>query len=145
MPGNWNRQGHDRSIYTNMRMPWDHNEPNVPPENPTGLYRTTFTVPAAWRRRRTVLHLGGVESAFTVYVNGRFVGMGKDSRLPSEFDISPHLRPGKNTLAVQGDVTNPADLDRLYAEFDGLSGVADPGVASMRLVSDPSERLSATM
>ena len=37
VPGNWNRQGYDRSIYTNMRMPWDENEPNVPDDNPTGL------------------------------------------------------------------------------------------------------------
>ena len=101
VPGNWNCQGYDRSIYTNMRMPWDHNAPEVPEDTPTGLYRTTFTVPASWRKRRTVIHFGGIESAFTVYVNGQFVGMGKDTRLPSEFDITPFLTTGNNTLAVQ--------------------------------------------
>ena len=101
VPGNWNCQGYDKSIYTNSRMPFDKNPPEVPEENPTGLYRTTFKVPAAWRRRRVVLHFGGVESACSVYMNGQFVGMGKDSRLPSEFDVTEFLKSGANTLAVQ--------------------------------------------
>ncbi len=33
----------------------------------------------------------GVESAFWVFVNGRFVGFSKDSRLPAEFDITDAL------------------------------------------------------
>ncbi len=101
VPGNWNCQGYDKSIYTNVRMPFDENHPEVPQENPTGLYRMTFKVSAAWRKRRVVLHFGGVESAFAVYLNGTFVGMGKDTRLPSEFDITELLVKGENTLAVQ--------------------------------------------
>ncbi|MBT3193396.1 MAG: beta-galactosidase, partial [Verrucomicrobia bacterium] len=101
VPGNWNCQGYDQSIYTNVRMPWDENPPEVPEENPTGLYRVTFKIPAAWRKRRVVLHFGGVESAFAVYMNGSFVGMGKDTRLPSEFDVTEYLVKGSNTLAVQ--------------------------------------------
>ncbi len=101
VPGNWNCQGYDKSIYTNVRMPFDENPPEVPAENPTGLYRMTFKVPAAWRKRRVVLHFGGVESAFTVHLNGQFVGMGKDTRLPSEFDVTRFLKAGSNTLAVQ--------------------------------------------
>ncbi len=101
VPGNWNCQGYDQSIYTNVRMPWDENPPEVPDDNPTGLYRITFKVPAAWRKRRVVLHFGGVESTFTVYMNGQFVGMGKDTRLPSDFDVTDFLVKGNNTLAVQ--------------------------------------------
>ncbi|MFH1571095.1 MAG: sugar-binding domain-containing protein, partial [Gemmatimonadota bacterium] len=92
VPGCWTRQGYDRPIYTNVKMPWDEQPPSVPrQDNPTGLYRTFFDLPAAWRGRRVVLHLGGVESCFRVFVNGREAGMGKDSRLPSEFDITPYL------------------------------------------------------
>lgn len=101
VPGNWNCQGYGGSIYTNVRMPFDAFPPQVPEENPTGIYRRTFKLPAAWRKRRTVLHIGGAESACTVHVNGKFAGMGKDSRLPSEFDITPYLQAGINTLAVQ--------------------------------------------
>ena len=34
-------------------------------------------------------------------MNGVPVGIGKDSRLPSEYDVTAALRPGANSLAVQ--------------------------------------------
>ena len=100
VPGNWTRQGFDRPHYTNVVMPFEAEPPNVPAENPTGLYRTTFRVPAAWRRRRTVVHFGGAESALAVWLNGEFVGLHKDSRLPAEFDVTRSLVAGTNTLAA---------------------------------------------
>ncbi len=102
VPGCWTRQDvGDLPHYTNIIIPWPGLEPpEVPSENPTGLYRTEFRVPAAWRRRQVVVHLGGAESLAVVWCNGEFVGMGKDSRLPSEFDLTPHLIEGDNLLAV---------------------------------------------
>lgn len=102
VPGNWTMQGFERPHYTNVRMPFaPARPPVVPAANPTGLYRTTFTVPRAWARRRVVLHFGGVENCFSVWLNGTPIGFGKDSRLPSEFDITAALVAGVNTLAVQ--------------------------------------------
>ena len=91
VPGCWTRQGTgDLPHYTNIVMPWPDTEaPYTPPENPTGLHRTTFSVPRAWRNRDVIVHLGGAESVAIVWCNGTFVGMGKDSRLPSEFDLTP--------------------------------------------------------
>ncbi len=102
VPGCWTRQDTgDLPHYTNIVMPWaDVDAPYSPPQNPTGLHRTTFRVPGAWRGRDVVLHLGGAESVAVVWCNGEFVGMGKDSRLPSEFDLTPHLQRGENLLAV---------------------------------------------
>ena len=102
VPGCWTRQGTgDLPHYTNIVMPWPDTEaPYTPPENPTGLHRTTFSVPRAWRNRDVIVHLGGAESVVIVWCNGTFVGMGKDSRLPSEFDLTPHLVSGTNLLAV---------------------------------------------
>ena len=102
VPGCWTRQDTgDLPHYTNVVMPWaDVEAPWTPPKNPTGLHRTTFTVPRGWRGRDLVLHLGGAESVVVVWCNGAFVGMGKDSRLPSEFDLTPHLVTGENLLAV---------------------------------------------
>lgn len=102
VPGCWTRQDTgDLPHYTNIVMPWPDTEaPYSPPENPTGLHRTTFRVPRAWKGRDVVLHLGGFESVAVVWCNGEFVGMGKDSRLPSEFDLTPHLTTGDNLLAV---------------------------------------------
>lgn len=102
VPGNWTMQGHDRPHYTNHQMPFPGRPPEVPDDNPTGLYRTTFTVPRDWKGRRVVLHVGGAESVLDVWVDGTWVGMGKDSRLPSEFDITEHVRPGRrSTLACR--------------------------------------------
>ena len=100
VPGNWTVQGYDRPHYTNAQMPFKNDPPYVPDDNPTGLYRKTFTIPKDWKGRRTVLHFGGVESMYYVYVNGQQVGMAKGCRLPSEFDITPYTRPGRNALAV---------------------------------------------
>jgi len=105
VPGCWTRQNTgDLPHYTNVVMPWPElDPPAAPAANPTGLYLTTFRVPGKWRRRDIVLHLGGAESVAAVWCNGTFVGMGKDSRLPSEFDLTPHLLAGattENLLAV---------------------------------------------
>lgn len=87
--------------YVNVQMPFHVQYPHVPAaNNPTGVYRRTFPKPSTWSNRRVVLHLGGTETCFYVYLNGRFVGMGKDSRLPSEFDISSFISEGMNTMAV---------------------------------------------
>ena len=93
---------HDPPRYTNVQMPFDTLYPHVPEDNPTGVYRLQFSkLPLGWMdseqngtqiKRRVVLHLGGVESCFFVYMNGMFVGMGKDSRLPSEFDVTDYIK-----------------------------------------------------
>lgn len=102
VPSNWTLHGFfDKPHYTNVRMPFDTEPPNVPASNPTGLYRTTFAVPAEWAGRRIVLHIGGAESVLYVWLNGRPVGMGKDSRLPNEFDVTPFVSTETpNTLAA---------------------------------------------
>ena len=100
VPSVWTTQDFgDVPIYTNVRMPFPGRPPDVPDQNPTGLYRTSFTVPRAWKGRRIVLHVGGAISVLYVYVNGRPVGLSKDSRLPAEFDITEHVRLGANQLA----------------------------------------------
>ncbi len=100
VPGNWTMQGYDRPHYTNVQMPFKNDPPRVPAENPTGVYRRSFSLPPGWRKRRVVLHVGGAESVLCVWLNGAFAGMGKDSRLPSEFDLTPFLRDGRNDLAL---------------------------------------------
>jgi beta-galactosidase len=100
VPGDWAPQGYGLPAYTNVVMPFGGEPPDVPDDNPTGLYRTTFRLPAAWRGRRVELRVGAAESVAHVWVNGAEVGFGKDSRLPSTFDVTPHLRRGANTVAL---------------------------------------------
>lgn len=102
VPGCWTMDPTvaDDPQYTNVRMPFVAEPPAVPDDNPTGVYRTSFRLPRGWKPRRTILHVGGADSCLYVFCNGVAVGMGKDSRLPQEFDVSPHLRAGENTLAL---------------------------------------------
>ncbi len=75
--------------------------PYVPADNPTGCYVTDFTVDPTWAEKDLYLSFEGVESAFYLWVNGRCVGYGQDSKLPSEFRITEFAKPGSNRLAVQ--------------------------------------------
>jgi len=101
VPGNWTMQGFGRPHYTNVQMPFPNLPPDVPVDNPTGIYHRTFAAPAGWDGRRIVLHFGACEGALYVYVNGEAVGMSKDARTPAEFDITSLVRhDGANDLVA---------------------------------------------
>ncbi|WP_228447506.1 glycoside hydrolase family 2 TIM barrel-domain containing protein [Streptomyces paludis] len=88
--------------YTNVVFPFPVDPPRVPDANPTGEYRREFQLPAEWPESgRGVLRFEGVDSAFAVFLNGVPLGNGKGSRLPTEFDATDALRPGRNVLAVR--------------------------------------------
>lgn len=99
VPGNWQMQGTwDRPHYTNVVMPFKNVPPDVPKENPTGVYRRVFQLPASWTGRRVVLHFGGANSTLLVFLNGRQIGLSKDSHTPAEFDVTDAIQPGENEL-----------------------------------------------
>lgn len=101
VPSNWQMDGYDAPIYTNVTYPIPVNPPFVPTDNPTGCYSLTFCVDDAWLQEgQTRIIFDGVNSAFHLWCNGRWVGYGQDSRLPSEFDLSDYLHNGENRLAV---------------------------------------------
>ncbi len=101
VPGAWTTQGFGNPHYTNVVMPFPGEPPSVPDDNPTGVYRREVKVPRGWAGRRCVLRVGGAESMVFVYVDGEAVGYSTDSRLPAEFDLSPHVRAGhSHTLAL---------------------------------------------
>ncbi len=94
VPGCWTMQGFDKPIYTNIAMPFGGRPPEVPAENPTGLYRRKVEIPEEWEDHRIVLHVGGAETVLYAFVGGRPVGMGKDSRLSQEFELTGMVAPG---------------------------------------------------
>lgn len=98
VPGVWTRQGYGRPHYTNIQMPFPNDPPAVPEDNPVGVYQREFDVPAAWEGRRTIVHFGGAESVLYVFIDGKPVGMSKDSRLPSEFEITSFVQAGRRHL-----------------------------------------------
>jgi beta-galactosidase len=90
VPGEWTMQGYGHPHYTNVVMPFPNLPPDVPQENPTGIYHRYFDIPQNWSGRRIVLHFGGCEGALYVYLNNQPIGISKDARTPAEFDIT-HL------------------------------------------------------
>jgi beta-galactosidase len=101
VPGMWSFHGYSFPHYTNVKMPFPQEPPFTPERNPTGVYARTFEVDPTWRGRRVVLHFGGVEGVLQLYLNGQFLGLNKDSRLPSEYDITERvLWDQPNTLTA---------------------------------------------
>lgn len=101
VPGAWPLQGvGDHPHYTNVQMPFSGPPPRLPERNPTGVYRRAFERPADWSSGRIILIVGGADSVHGVYLNGTLVGYGTDARLPSEYDVTNALRPGRNLLAI---------------------------------------------
>jgi len=102
VPCSWQCCGYGQAHYTNVIYPFPCDPPRVPTENPTGSYRRDFVVPDDWDGRRIILHFGGVDSAFYVWVNGKEVGFSKGSRMPAEFDITKYVTAGEaNTVALR--------------------------------------------
>ncbi len=112
VPSNWQMHGYGIPIYTSSQYPFKVDPPRVTgiPQkdwttyhhrNPVGSYRRTFTLPKEWAGRRVFLHFAGVKSAFYVWLNGIQIGYSQGSMTPAEFEITPTLKDGQNTLAVE--------------------------------------------
>ncbi len=101
VPGCWQMQGFGRPHYTNVQYPFPLDPPHVPSANPTGSYRREFTLPQGWQGQHIRLRFEGVDSWFVVYLNGRQIGGSMGSRLPSEFDVTQAVQPGRNVIAVR--------------------------------------------
>lgn len=109
VPANWETQGYGTPIYVNERYEFDSpyfdfkkNPPFVPvEENEVGSYRRDFTLPAGWQRRRTVLVVEGAASFYYIYVNGHKLGYNMDSKTAAEWDVTPYVHEGQNTVALE--------------------------------------------
>jgi beta-galactosidase len=102
VPSDWQMQGYDFPIYTNVVYPFPKNPPFVSEDfNPVGSYRRTFEVPQTWQGQKITLYFGGVNSAFYVWVNGQKVGYSEDSKTGVEFDITALVKLGTNDIAVE--------------------------------------------
>ena len=103
VPGNWEIEGYGYPIYTNVNYPHPNDPPHVPLyDNPTGCYRKSFTLPEGWDSRRTILHFESGLAAMYIWVNGSEVGYSEGTKTAVEFDITPYLRKGDNTIAIKG-------------------------------------------
>lgn len=136
VPSNVEVQGHGFPIYTNITYPWRAANPPIVPDdfNAVSSYRRTFTVPKSWADHEVFLAFHGVNSFFTVWLNGHELGFNKDSRTPSTFRITPHLQQGENLVAVQvfrwndGSYLEDQDFWRLSGIFRDVTLWATPQI-----------------
>lgn len=107
IPGMWELNGVGEPMYAGQNYEWKTWWKSNPPQLPDSLnYRGTYTrswmVPKAWKGKDVVLHIGSVTSCVAVWVNGRYVGYGEDSKLEQEFDLTPYVKYGKeNELRME--------------------------------------------
>lgn len=101
VPSVWQLRGYDHMHYTDVLYLFPINPPFVPTENPTGIYKRSFSLDKEWLKEDTILKFHGVDSAYDIWVNGSHVGYSKVSRLPAEFDITGVVNEGENDITVR--------------------------------------------
>lgn len=101
VPSHWQLNGYGNPHYTNVRYPFPVEPPYIPSENPTGAYKRTFYLTKEALSNKLHLMFEGVDSSFHIWINEQLVGYSQGSRLPSEFDITPFVKEGENSIAVR--------------------------------------------
>ena len=103
----------DKPLYVNITFPFGKKWPDVTEggrssdwsyysmPNPVGSYRREFTLPAGWDSRDVFLRFNGTGAGTYVWINGEKVGYTEDSCLPAEFNITPYIKTGQNTIAAE--------------------------------------------
>ncbi len=66
----------------------------------TGYYRTTFTVPEAWKGQQVFIRFDGVLYGYDLWVNGKAVGLWRSGYNTAVFDITPYLSKKTATQAL---------------------------------------------
>jgi len=91
--------GFDQIQYLNARYPFPVMLPNIPYDNPCWHYRRKFNINKE-SGKVYYINFEGVDSAFYLYVNGKYKGYSQISHATSEFDITDLIADGENTLDV---------------------------------------------
>lgn len=126
----------DKPLYVNTRYPFTYDKAydvmadrpddwtyNNKMKNPVGSYTRDFMLPASWKDREVYIRFNGAGPGYYLWINGERVGYSEDSYLPSEFNITPYLKKGKNRIAVQiYRFTSGSFLEcQDYWRFSGIS------------------------
>ena len=91
--------GYDNIQYINIRYPFPVRPPYVPKDTPCWHYRKKFSLSKKAGEKYYLL-FEGVDSAYYLYVNGKFKGYSQISHATGEFDVTDLTINGENTLDV---------------------------------------------
>jgi hypothetical protein len=90
-------------------------------------YRRVFTIPKDWKTRHILIHFGAADHTATLFVNGRKAGSHTGGYDSFDFDITPYLQPGKNTLIVAAhdlnDGRSPSGKNGPRGDYTFTSGI----------------------
>lgn len=137
VPGILQAQGYGEPVFSQAGYPFGANEPFVRHDlNEVGSFRREFDLPSGWSAKDVTLHIGAAGAAYYIFVNGEKVGYSEDSKLPSEFDLTPYVKTGRNTIAIE--LYRYADGSYLEdQDFWRVSGIE----RSVYLYAEPKTRL----
>ena len=140
VPSNWQIEGFDTPIYTNIVYPYAITAKNLfrvpyikPNKNSVGCYVTFFDLKDI-KDKNFFINFGGINSAGEVYVNGEFVGYSEDTFDEQEYDITQFVKEGENKLAVTvyryctGSYLEDQDMWRLSGIFRDVTLIEKPKV-----------------
>lgn len=140
VPSSWETRGYGYALYTNGTYPFPNTAPNIMRGNFVGTYNRNFTLDEAFvTGRKVIINFAGVYSYYKVYVNKKYVGCADDSCLNSEFDITPYVKVGGNSIEVvvwkwaRGSYLEDQDhwrLGGIYRDVTLLSESADCAIWS---------------
>ena len=111
--------------------------------NEVGSFRRDFEIPQDWDGREVFISFDGVDSFFYLWINGQYVGFSKNSRNTANFNITPYLQKGKNTVAAEvyrssdGSFLEAQDMFRLPGIFRTVALYSVPKVHVRDLVVTP--------
>ena len=111
--------------------------------NEVGSFRRDFEIPQDWDGREVFISFDGVDSFFYLWINGQYVGFSKNSRNTANFNITPYLQKGKNTVAAEvyrssdGSFLEAQDMFRLPGIFRTVALYSVPKVHFRDLVATP--------
>ncbi|RYG39660.1 hypothetical protein EON81_00220 [bacterium] len=125
-PADWKAHwiGHDEDTTTTFRQAqWIWSAEGDSTSLGTRHFRRIFDLGPGQKVARAVLDLA-VDNTYALSINGRKTGTGDNWMKPGRHQITPYLRPGKNTIEIEaaniGASPNPAGLiAHLRLEFDG--------------------------
>lgn len=128
VPGHIQLQGYGRPQYVNVIYPWDGQQeveaPKIPMDfNPVGSYVKDIVFhKTILSGERQYISFQGVETAFYLYINGKFIGYSEDSFTPSEFDITEYITEGVNRIGVEVYQRSSASWleDQDFFRFSGI-------------------------
>jgi beta-galactosidase len=104
LPAFWHMRNYGQLRYLNKRHSFTPDPPRVPlDDNETGYYRHEFELPNSLELEgnQVFLRFDGVKGFFQLWVNGQYLGFYKDSRTISNWNVTKHLKPGKNLIAAK--------------------------------------------